>query len=160
MPPAWGYPFMAVTQGAKLTYPGPDSDPRGPGRRSSKEEKVTFTAGVPTVWLGIKQYLEAHPEADVSAIRAFLCGGSAVPRAMIEWYWRDRGIRVMQGWGMTETNPVASTATLKPEMEDWDLERQLDFLETAGMPWPGSRSRSSTRSARSCPRTARRSASC
>ncbi len=56
---------------------------------------------------------------------------------MIDWYWRNRGIRVLQGWGMTETNPVASMATLKPEMEDWDFERQLDRLETAGLPLPG-----------------------
>lgn len=133
---AWGYPFMAVTQGAKLTYPGPDLSPEGLVPLLEKE-KVTFSAGVPTVWLGIKQYLEAHPEVDLSSIRAFLCGGSAVPRAMIEWYWTARGIRVVQGWGMTETNPVASTSLLKPEMEGWDLQRQLDFLETAGMPVPG-----------------------
>jgi fatty-acyl-CoA synthase len=56
---------------------------------------------------------------------------------MIEWYWANRGIRVVQGWGMTETNPVASTSLLKPEMEEWDLERQLDFLETAGIPVAG-----------------------
>jgi fatty-acyl-CoA synthase len=133
---AWGYPYMAVTQGAKLTYPGPDLSPQGlvPLLES---EKVTFSAGVPTVWLGIKMYLEAHPEADLSSIRAFLCGGSAVPRAMIEWYWTERGIRVVQGWGMTETNPVASTSLLRPEMESWDLQRQLDFLETAGVPIAG-----------------------
>jgi fatty-acyl-CoA synthase len=133
---AWGYPFMAVTQGAKLTYPGPDLTPQGLVPLLERE-KVTFSAGVPTVWLGIKQYLEAHPEVDLSSIRAFLCGGSAVPRAMIEWYSTERGIRVVQGWGMTETNPVASTSLLKPEMEDWDLQRQLDFQETAGVPIAG-----------------------
>ncbi|MGA7097348.1 MAG: long-chain fatty acid--CoA ligase [Acidimicrobiia bacterium] len=133
---AWGYPFMAVTQGAKLTYPGPDLTPQGlvPLLES---EKVTFSAGVPTVWLGIKMYLEANPDVDLSSIRAFLCGGSAVPRSLIEWFWTERGIRVIQGWGMTETNPVASTAVLKPEMEEWDLQRQLDFMETAGVPVAG-----------------------
>jgi acyl-CoA synthetase (AMP-forming)/AMP-acid ligase II len=133
---AWGYPFMAVTQGAKLTYPGPDLTPQAlvPLIES---EKVTFSAGVPTVWLGIRMYLEAHPEVDISSIRAFLCGGSAVPRSLIEWFWTQRGIRVVQGWGMTETNPVASTAILKPGMEEWDLDRQLDFMETAGIPVPG-----------------------
>ncbi|MGA7281201.1 MAG: long-chain fatty acid--CoA ligase [Acidimicrobiia bacterium] len=133
---AWGYPFMAVTQGAKLTYPGPDLTPQGlvPLLES---EKVTFSAGVPTVWLGIQMYLEANPDTDLSSIRAFLCGGSAVPRSLIEWFWTERGIRVIQGWGMTETNPVASTAVLKPEMEDWDLQRQLDFMETAGVPIAG-----------------------
>ncbi len=133
---AWGYPFAATIAGAKLTYPGPDMSPEGLVRLFS-EEKVTFSAGVPTVWLGIQQYLAAHPEADVGSIDKFLCGGSAVPRAMIEWYWKNRGIRVIQGWGMTETNPVASVALLKPEMEDWDFARQLDFLETAGLPLPG-----------------------
>lgn len=133
---AWGYPFMATTVGAKLTYPGPDLSPEGLVRLF-EQEKVTFSAGVPTVWLGIQHYLDAHPEADVSSIRAFLCGGSAVPRAMIDWYWRNRGIRVIQGWGMTETNPVASVALLKPEMLEWDFERQLDFMETAGLPIPG-----------------------
>ncbi|MGH8873991.1 MAG: long-chain fatty acid--CoA ligase [Acidimicrobiia bacterium] len=133
---AWGYPFMATAQGAKLTYPGPDLSPEGLVRLF-EQERVTFSAGVPTVWLGIQQYLAAHPEADVSSIRGFLCGGSAVPRAMIDWYWRNRGIRVVQGWGMTETNPVASIALLKPHMEKWDFERQLDVLETAGLPTAG-----------------------
>ncbi|HEX6220480.1 MAG TPA: AMP-binding protein, partial [Acidimicrobiia bacterium] len=133
---AWGYPFMATTKGAKLTYPGPDLSPEGLVKLFV-DEHVTFSAGVPTVWLGIKNYLDAHPEIDVSSIRAFLCGGSAVPRAMIESYWKDRGIRVVQGWGMTETNPVASIATLKPHMESWDLEDQLDRMETAGIPSPG-----------------------
>jgi fatty-acyl-CoA synthase len=133
---AWGYPFMATTRGAKLTYPGPDLSPEALVRLFT-EEQVTFSAGVPTVWLGIKQYLDAHPEVDVSSIRAFLCGGSAVPRAMIEWFWKERGIRVVQGWGMTETNPVAATSLLKPHMEDWALEDQLDRLETAGIPLAG-----------------------
>jgi fatty-acyl-CoA synthase len=133
---AWGYPFMATTKGAKITYPGPDLTPEGLVNLFTQEQ-VTFSAGVPTVWLGIKQYLDAHPEIDVSSIRAFLCGGSAVPRAMIKAYSEDRGIRVVQGWGMTETNPVASMAYLKPHMEDWDLEDQLDRLETAGIPTPG-----------------------
>jgi len=127
---------MAVTKGAKLTYPGPDLTPQGLVTLF-ENEKVTFSAGVPTVWLGIMQYLEANPEIDISSIEKFLCGGSAVPRSMIEWFWTERGIRVVQGWGMTETNPIASTATLTPEMEDWDLQRQLDFLETAGVVVPG-----------------------
>ena len=133
---AWGYPYQATTAGAKLTYPGPDLTPPGLTALVAGE-KVTFSAGVPTVWLGIQQHLVANPDIDMSSIRAFLCGGSAVPRSMIDWFWRDQGIRVIQGWGMTETNPVASTALLKPEMEDWDFDRQLDVLETAGRPIAG-----------------------
>jgi fatty-acyl-CoA synthase len=89
------------------------------------------------VWLGIQQYLADHPEIELPDIRAFLCGGSAVPRAMTDWYWKNRGIRVVQGWGMTETNPIASTSLLMPWMEDWDFERQLDIFETAGRIVPG-----------------------
>jgi fatty-acyl-CoA synthase len=133
---AWGYPFMAVTRGAKLTYPGPDLSPQGLVNLFTTEN-VTFSAGVPTVWLGIKQYLEANPDIDISHIRAFFCGGSAVPRSMIEWYWTNKRVRVVQGWGMTETNPVASTAILLPHMESWSLEDQLDRMETAGIPVAG-----------------------
>ena len=130
---AWGYPFEATVAGAKITYPGPDMSPEGLVRLFH-EERVTFSAGVPTVWLGIQHHLAEHPEIDVSSIEKFLCGGSAVPRAMIDWYWTNRGIRVVQGWGMTETNPVASVALLKPGMEEWEHERQLDVMETAGLP--------------------------
>ncbi len=133
---AWGYPFQAVPMGAKLTYPGPDLSPEGLVKLFV-DEKVTFSAGVPTVWLGIQQYLDANPDIELPHIRAFLCGGSAVPRAMTEWYWTNRDIKVIQGWGMTETNPIASTTLLMPWMEDWDFERQLDIYETQGRIVPG-----------------------
>src|SRR3990172_4173951 len=85
---AWGYPFAATTLRPPIVYPGPDlSAPALVGL--FEREKVTFSAGVPTVWGGIQQYLMEHPEADTSSIRAFLCGGSAVPRAMIEWFHRS-----------------------------------------------------------------------
>lgn len=133
---AWGYPFMAVTVGAKLTYPGPDMTGAGIVGLITGE-KVTFSAGVPTVWLGIQQHLEANPDIDLSHVRALFCGGAAVPRSMIDWFKTHRDVRIVQGWGMTETNPVASAATLKPWMEDWDWDKKLDVLETAGRPVPG-----------------------
>lgn len=133
---AWGLTFEATAAGAKITLPGPDMSPAGLVKLF-EDERVTFSAGVPTVWMGIQYYLADHPAADVSAITRFVCGGSAVPRSMIKWYWESRGIRVLQGWGMTETNPVAAVAQLKPEMESWPFERQLDFLETAGLPIAG-----------------------
>lgn len=133
---AWGYPFAATTVGATLVYPGPDLSPAGLVRMFA-EEQVSFSAGVPTVWTGIQQHLMEHPDADTSSIRAFLCGGAAVPRAMIEWFQRERGILVQQGWGMTETNPVASISLLLPEHADLPWDEQLDRLETAGLPVPG-----------------------
>jgi fatty-acyl-CoA synthase len=133
---AWGLTFQATVVGAKLTLPGPDMSAAGLVKLIH-DEKVTHSAGVPTVWTGIQHYLADHPDIGVDSIDQFLCGGSAVPRSMIKWYWENRGIRVLQGWGMTETNPIAAIAQLKPEMEDWDFNRQLDFLETAGLPVPG-----------------------
>ena len=154
-----GLPVLCHHHRRQDHLPGPDLSPKGVVDLIEKE-RVTFSAGVPTVWLGIAQYLADHPEADVSSIQGFLCGGSAVPRAMIDWYWRNRGIRVIQGWGMTETNPVASTATLTPEMEDWDFEQQLDRLETAGRPPSGLQVKIVDELGEGFPRTARRLASC
>ena len=133
---AWGYPFSATTVGAKLVYPGPDLSAKGLVDLFAREQ-VTFAAGVPTVWGSIQQYLMEHSDADTSSIRVFLCGGSAVPRALIEWFHRERGILVQQGWGMTETNPVASVAALLPEHADLPFDQQLDRLETAGLPIAG-----------------------
>jgi len=133
---AWGYPFMAVTVGAKLTYPGPDLSGEGIVNLFVNEH-VTFSAGVPSVWFGIQQHLEANPDIDISHIRALFCGGSAVPRSMIDWFEKNAAVRVIQGWGMTETNPVAAAATTKPWMDDWSWEDQLNVLETAGRPIPG-----------------------
>ena len=137
---AWGHPFMAVTAGCKITYPGHDLSAQGLVDLI-EGEGVTFSAGVPTVWLAIQHYLEAHPERDTSSMHSFMCGGSAVPRAMIDWYWKARGIKVIQGWGMTETNPVATFSMLRPEMEEWEWERRLDFIETAGLLIPGLRAK-------------------
>jgi fatty-acyl-CoA synthase len=133
---AWGYPFTAVTAGASLVYPGPDYSPSGLVDLFESEQ-VTFSPGVPTVWLGVQQYLMDHPEKRLESIRMLLSGGSAVPRALVEWFERERGIRVQQGWGMTETNPVASAAMLLPEHEGLSLDGKLDRLETAGLPAPG-----------------------
>jgi fatty-acyl-CoA synthase len=133
---AWGYPFMATTVGASIVYPGPDLSPAGLVGLI-EQEAVTFSAGVPTVWLGIQQHLMDHPDADISSIRTFLCGGSAVPRALIEWFATERDVLVLQGWGMTETNPVASAAQLRPEHGSLPLRERLDRLQTAGVPIAG-----------------------
>ncbi|MEN8041361.1 MAG: long-chain fatty acid--CoA ligase [Actinomycetota bacterium] len=133
---AWGYPYNAVVAGSKLVYPGPDLS--GPGlTKLFIDEQVTYSAGVPTVWLGIQHHLEENPSLDISHMKALFCGGSAVPRAMIDWFEKNADARVIQGWGMTETNPIAAVATVKPWMADWPWEDQLDVLETAGRPIPG-----------------------
>jgi fatty-acyl-CoA synthase len=133
---AWGYPYLATLQGAKLVYPGPHLDPESL-LDAMVQERVAWAAGVPTIWMGILQLLDANPGRwDLSHMKAMLVGGSAVPRAMIAGYEERHGLRIVQGWGMTETSPVASTAALPYELEDADDDTRWDFQAMAGMPLP------------------------
>jgi fatty-acyl-CoA synthase len=101
------------------------------------DENVAWAAGVPTIWMGILQLLDANPGRwDLSSMKAMLVGGSAVPRAMIAAYKQRHGIDIVQGWGMTETSPVASTATLPHDLADVDEETRFDIEAMAGMPLP------------------------
>ncbi len=133
---AWGYPYLATLQGAKLVYPGPHLDPESL-LENMVQERVAWAAGVPTIWMGILQLLDANPgKWDLSAMKAMLVGGSAVPRAMIAGYESRHGLKIVQGWGMTETSPVASTAALPYELADADEETRWDVQATAGIPLP------------------------
>ena len=88
---AWGYPYLATLLGAKLVYPGPHLDPESL-LDEFVEEQVTWTAGVPTIWMGILQLLEANPgKWDLSHMKGMLVGGSAVPRAMIAGFRQSTG---------------------------------------------------------------------
>jgi len=132
---AWGYPYLAAMLGAKLVFPGPHLDPESL-LEDFVQERVTWTAGVPTLWFGMLELLEAEPTRwDLSSMRGMLVGGAAVPRSMIAAYKRH-GLTVVQGWGMTETSPVASTTDLVSDLREADEETQLDFLATAGLPLP------------------------
>ena len=133
---AWGYPYVATMTGSKLVYPGPHLDPESLLDLMARE-KVAWAAGVPTIWMGILQLLDANPGRwDLSAMKAMLVGGSAVPRAMIAAYQKRHGITIVQGWGMTETSPVASTAALPHDLADVDEETRFDIESWAGLPLP------------------------
>jgi acyl-CoA synthetase (AMP-forming)/AMP-acid ligase II len=132
---AWGYPYIGTMVGSKLVYPGPHLDPQSL-LEDMTQEGVTWAAGVPTIWMGILQLLESDPGAwDLSRMKGMFVGGSAVPRKMIADYQRQ-GLTIVQGWGMTETSPVASTATLPHDLAHADEETQLDLKATAGLPLP------------------------
>jgi fatty-acyl-CoA synthase len=130
---AWGYPYLATLLGAKLVYPGPHLDPQSL-LEDFVQEGVTWSAGVPTIWMGILQLLDAQPDAwDLSRMKGMLVGGSAVPRAMIAAFAKH-GLTIVQGWGMTETSPVASTAALPHDLEEVDEETRFDIMAMAGLP--------------------------
>jgi fatty-acyl-CoA synthase len=133
---AWGYPYLATMIGAKLVYPGPFLDPESL-LEAFVQEQVTWTAGVPTIWLGILGLLDANPgKWDLSRMKGMLVGGSAAPRSMIAGFKQRHGMNVVHGWGMTETSPVASTAQLPGELSEADEETQFDYIAMQGRPLP------------------------
>jgi fatty-acyl-CoA synthase len=133
---AWGYPYLAAMLGAKLVFPGPHLDPESL-LEDFVQEGVTWTAGVPTIWLGMLQTLDANPgKWDLSKMKGMLVGGSAVPRAMIAAYKERHGLKVVQGWGMTETSPVASVTDFIGDLQDADQDTQFDYVAMAGIALP------------------------
>jgi fatty-acyl-CoA synthase len=106
---AWGQPYAAFMAGADLVMPDRFLQAE-PLVGLIETEKVTVTAAVPTIFNDVLQFLRANPGHDVSSLRAVMCGGSAVPRALIKAFDEEFGIQMVQGWGMTETSPVCSIA--------------------------------------------------
>jgi len=131
---AWGMPFTATAGGSKHVYPGPSPDPEDLAHLI-EEEGVTITAGVPTVWLGLMEYAEEN-ELDLSALDSVIVGGSAAPRAMIEWF-DDRDVELLHAWGMTEMSPIGSVAHLKADLEGEPYETQLKKRSKQGLFVPG-----------------------
>jgi fatty-acyl-CoA synthase len=133
---AWGYPYLAAMVGTKLIFPGPHLDPESL-LDDFVEEGVTWTAGVPTIWLGILQLLDANPGRwDLSRMKGMLVGGSAAPRAMIAGFKERHNLMVCHGWGMTETSPVASIAALPGTIAHADEDTKFDYLAMQGIPLP------------------------
>jgi fatty-acyl-CoA synthase len=133
---AWGYPYLAAMLGTKLVYPGQFLDPESL-LDDFEQERVTLSAGVPTIWLGILHLLDTNPgKWDLSAMKGMLVGGSAAPRAMIAGFKERHGIQIIHGWGMTETSPVASTSQLLGDLHDAPLEEQHDYIAMQGIPLP------------------------
>jgi fatty-acyl-CoA synthase len=127
----WGIPFIAPMAGASLVMPGPKLD--GASLYDLMEsERVTATAGVPTVWLGLLQYLEANA-LTFHHLKRVLIGGAAAPRAMVEAF-EARGIAVTHAWGMTEMSPAGSMSAIKPPLENLPRAEQIEALCKQGTP--------------------------
>ena len=133
---AWGMPFSAVMVGARLVMPGPHLDPESLVDLFHRE-RVTLTGGVPTIWMGVLQFLDANPRRyDLSAIRAMYVGGSAVPQALIEAFERRHGLPIIQAWGMTEMAPVGTVAHIPGTMAEATDERKFAYRAKQGRPAP------------------------
>ncbi len=131
---AWGIPFASVNFGAKLVLPGPNFTSHTL-IDLIEEERVTFTAGVPTIWMGVLQELEKTPR-DMSSLEMVAAGGSASPPALIQKFTHKFGIPYKTVYGMTETSPIVSVAALTSEMDDWSEEEKIAALSTQGLTVP------------------------
>ena len=128
---AWGIAFSAPASGARLVMPGAKMD--GASIYELLEtEKVTFSAAVPTVWQGLLNYLREN-DLQLSTVKKVLIGGSAVPESLIRGF-KDFGVEVFQGWGMTETSPVGTLSRLTPELEALPYDEGMKWRIKQGIP--------------------------
>lgn len=119
---AWGLPYAAWMAGADLLMPGQFLQAE-PLCKLIAGEKPTVSGAVPTIWNDVLLYADSHP-TDLSSLRQVACGGSAVPRKLIEAFQEKHGVRIIQAWGMTETSPLGAMGHpprgVPPEQEmDW-----------------------------------------
>ena len=127
---AWGIPYSAALTGAKIVFPGPALDGKSV-YELIEAEKVTYAAGVPTVW----QMLLTHMKPQglrFSTLRRTVIGGSACPPAMIRAFKDDYGVEVLHAWGMTEMSPLGTLCTLKNKHFALSEEEQMKILLKQG----------------------------
>jgi len=134
----WGFPHAAALAGAEQVLTGHfGADPHVVAELIEREG-VTVAAGVPTVWIDFLHHLDEHSH-DVSSLRLIKTGGAAVPPSLIQAYAERHGVRILQGWGMTETSPLAALAA--PDQETPHGDPRWAAMARAGRPVPGIRIR-------------------
>lgn len=122
---AWALVFAAPMVGAKLVMPGAGMD--GASLHELIDgQGITFSAAVPTVWMGLLEYLRESGET-LDSMRRVLIGGAACPRVVIEAFAERYGVNVVHGWGMTEMSPLGTFAEFKPGMAELDAEAQMAY---------------------------------
>jgi fatty-acyl-CoA synthase len=132
---AWGIPYSAPMVGAKLVFPGPGLDGKSL-YELFESERVETSAGVPTVWLGVINYMKEN-NLKFTTFKSTTIGGSACPQAMMQTLRDDFGVRVQHGWGMTEMSPVGTIGTPKAKHRDWDPDQRMALALKQGRPLYG-----------------------
>jgi fatty-acyl-CoA synthase len=130
---AWCAPFAAVAFGCKQVLPGREVINMEKLCRTIAEEKVTFTAGVPTIWMLLHDYLEKGGWHDFSTLKTIASGGSAIPRQLMIDLNEKYKFPIRQAYGATETTPMASAAIPKSYMADWPAEKLYDIKSSGGL---------------------------
>jgi acyl-CoA synthetase (AMP-forming)/AMP-acid ligase II len=127
---SWSIAFSAPMMGAKLVMPGAQLD--GASLYDLLEaEQVTMSAGVPTIWSMVLQYMEQHDKR-FSSLKRVLIGGSACPRAMIETFENRYGVEVSHAWGMTEMSPVGTLGSIKAAVAERCGSELIDVKQKQG----------------------------
>ncbi|HVL33803.1 MAG TPA: long-chain fatty acid--CoA ligase [Actinomycetota bacterium] len=116
---AWGLPYICWFVGADFVMPGRFLQAE-PLCKLIEAEKPTFAGAVPTIWNDVLRWSDDHP-CDLSSLKHVVCGGSAVPRALMERFQQKHGVVIIQGWGMTETSPLAALAITPKGVADEDM---------------------------------------
>jgi fatty-acyl-CoA synthase len=136
----WGLPFLCPMSGAKLVLPAQHFDAAGL-LQLLEEERVTRAAAATTVWVNVLEMLDANPgQWKLQPGLRAMCGGSSIPRHLISGMSRH-GIYIFQGWGMTETGPLAAICHPKAFMREWPEEQQWELRAKNGLPSPFTESR-------------------
>ena len=123
---AWGAPYASLMAGTKMVMPGPKMADGEALQNLIETEKVTFSSGVPTIWLGLLDYLEKTGKTIPSLSRVSV-GGAACPRTVIERFKYQHNVEVIQGWGMTETSPLGTIFCKKSGMENITDQELIDL---------------------------------
>ena len=132
---SWGLPYASVMVGAKQVFPGPHLDAVSL-LDLYETEQVTFSAGVPTVWLAIKEAMEAEPQRWKTAPNMRMAvGGAAVPESLFRAFDRF-DMRIIQAWGLTESSPLATTGNIKNELLTLCEDEQYKVRAKQGVPLP------------------------
>ena len=128
---AWGIPYSSMMTGSKLVLPGPKMGDGEALYELLDSEDVSIALGVPTVWLALLQYCEKAGKK-LAKLEKTLIGGAAVPRSMIEKFYKVHDVEVRQGWGMTEMSPLGTVNVLKAGLETLSDEEKIDLATKAG----------------------------
>ncbi|WP_423750817.1 long-chain fatty acid--CoA ligase [Salinirarus marinus] len=132
---SWEFPFAATMIGAKQVYPGPSPDAETLVSLI-RDEGVTLTAGVPTVWINVLDYLDEHDES-VPSLERIVVGGSAAPEAVMRRYEDEYGVVIDHAWGMTETMSIGSVSRPKSTMAGLDSDEIYAKRAKQGLLSPG-----------------------
>ena len=130
---AWCGPFAAVGAGCKQVLPGRGVINMEKLCRTIAQEKVTFTAGVPTIWMLLYDYLEKGGWHDFSSLKTIASGGAAIPRQLMIDLNEKYNFPIKQAYGSTETTPLATAAIPKSYMADWPAEKLYDIKTSVGI---------------------------